>query len=961
VISETVQQAPCSFLSGGGEMGALMRAFDWTTTPLGAPASWPATLKTSVRMLLTSNHAMFIWWGPELIQFYNDAYRRTMGPELHPRALGQRGRECWHETWHIIGPDIAHVMAGKGATWHEDTLVPFTRNGKREEVWWTYGFSPIIDEADEGRIAGVLVICSEVTETHRHTVSLEQSYQALMASMDVGFCVIEVLCDGAGEPIDYRYLDTNPAFEKQSGMRDAKGRTIKALVPGIEEFWIRAYGEVARTGVPQRTVHQALALGRWFEVDAFRIGPADSRKVGVLFKDVTAQARATEALRISAARQDVLLRLADALRELTAPDDIVLTACLILGTQLNVARVGYSEVDPGQDTLTVALGWTRAGVAPLPVTRFRIDDFGPEAVAGLRRGEPLRVDDVRLDARTAPFAGAYASIGVRANLAVPLLRGGVLVTVLSLHDDVARVWSDDDVLVARDMVERTWSAVETARAQALLRAERDQSQYIFDSMQEGFVMLDPDWSIAYVNSAAHEIAGRPRAALLGANHWEAFPGLLGSAVEALYRRVQQTRVAETIEHHHVFPDGRQGWIDIRVYPSLTGGLAIFFQDISNRKGVEEELRLSVRRKDEFLAMLAHELRNPLAPISAAAQLMAMVDLAPARVRQTSQVIGRQVAHMTALVDDLLDVSRVTQGLVGITRSPQDMEAILAGAVEQARPLIEAQDHSLAITMAPGPVQVAGDAKRLVQVFANLLNNAAKYTPAGGRLALVLEVEGDEVAVHVDDNGVGVTPALLPYIFDIFTQGERSIDRATGGLGLGLALVKSLAELHRGSVACVSAGVGQGSRFTVRLPRTRESAPPLPAGPAPAAPMPTPLRILVVDDNVDAAEMLKDLLELDGHEVAIEHDPGRAIERAAGQRFDVGVLDIGLPGMDGNALARHLLAQPATRHMVCIAMTGYGRAQDRDAALAAGFTHHLVKPVDMAQLSGLLAQLHHPQG
>ena len=952
-----IDQATLSFLCGGGEMGALMRSFDWAATPLGPPAGWPASLKTSVRMLLTSNHPMFIWWGPELIQFYNDGYRRTMGPELHPRALGQGGRECWHETWHIIGPDIAYVMAGKGATWHEDALVPFTRHGKREEVWWTYGFSPIEDDAG---VRGVLVICSEVTDAHRHTVDLEQSYEALVNSMDVGFCVVEVLFDAAGRPVDYRYLETNPAFEKQSGMADARGRTIKEIVPDIEDFWIRMYAEVAASGTPQRAVHQAQALGKWFETDAFRIGAAGSGKVGVLFKDITDQTSATEALRANAARQDVSLRMADAVRDLAAPDDIVLTACLILGSQLGVARVQYAAVDTAQDGFLVALGWTRAGVAPMPETTLRLNDFGPDVVTALRRGEAMRVDDVRLDSRTAPFAGNYAAIGVRANLAIPVLKGGALVTILSLHDDVARAWSDDDVLVARDMAERTWGAVEAARAQALLRAERDQSQYIFDSMREGFVLLDPDWTISYVNNVAQDIAQRSRAHLLGKSHWDAVPDLLGTPVEALYRRVQATRVPETIEHRYIFPDGRQGWVDIRVYPSLSGGLAIFFQDISQRKGVEEELRLSVRRKDEFLAMLAHELRNPLAPISAAAQLMAIAELPPARVRQTSAVIQRQMAHMTALVDDLLDVSRVTQGLVDIARSPQDMQAILANAEEQARPLIEAQGHVLALDLAPQPVLVAGDAKRLVQVFVNLLNNAAKYTPAGGRLRLAMEVTGADVLVHVEDNGVGIAPELLPYIFDIFTQGERSIDRATGGLGLGLALVKSLVELHRGAVHGVSAGLGQGSRFTVRLPRIGG----LPGTVAPhalAAGVRTPLRILLVDDNSDAARMLKDLLELDGHEVAVEHDPCRAIERAAHQPFDVGLLDIGLPGMDGNALARHLLAQPATRHLVCIAVTGYGRTQDRDAALAAGFTHHLVKPVDMVQLSSLLARLHPAQG
>jgi PAS domain S-box-containing protein len=961
VIPDILQQSSCSFLSGGGELGALMRAFDWSTTPLGHPDTWPSALKTNIRMLLSSNHPMFIWWGPELIQFYNDGYRRTMGPELHPRALGQRGRECWHETWHIIGPDIAFVMDGKGATWHEDTLVPFTRHGKREEVWWTYGFSPIVDESACDRVAGVLVICSEVTEKHQHAARLEESYESLVASMDYGFCVLDVVFDAAGHPVDYRYLQTNPAFEKQSGIVGAQGRSIKEIAPDIEEFWLRAYGDVARTGVSRRAMHRAAALGKWFEIDAFRIGPAGSNKVGVLFKDVTEQTLATEALRIGAARQDVSLRLADAVRGLTAPDDIVQTACLIMGSQLGVARVLYAEVDPAQDCFTVRLGWTRTGIAALPPTSFRLDDFGRDIVDALRRGEPMRVDDVRLDPRTASFAAAYATIGVRANLAIPLLKGGELVTILSLHDDVARAWSDDDVLVARDMAERTWSTLETARAQEQLRAERDGRQYIFASMREGFLLIDPDWTISYVNSAAQDIAQRARLGLLGQDYWVAVPGMAGTPVETLFRRVLQTRAPETIEHHHTFSNGRQGWLDIRVYPSLTGGLAVFFQDISDRKGVEEELRLSVRRKDEFLAMLAHELRNPLAPISAAAQLMTMVDLAPERVRQTSQVIQRQVVHMTALVDDLLDVSRVTQGLVDIKRSPQDMKTILTNAVEQARPLIEAQGHSLAITLAPQPAQVAGDAKRLVQVFANLLNNAAKYTPAGGTLRLTMEVRDDDVVVHVEDNGVGISAELLPYIFDIFTQGERSIDRATGGLGLGLALVKSLAELHGGSVACVSAGLGQGSRFTVRLPRTHAAGTEAPSGRAiEAASAAAPLRILLVDDNVDAANMLKDLLELDGHVVAVEHDPYRAIERAQHERIDVGVLDIGLPGMDGNALARHLLAQPETASMVCIAVTGYGREQDRDAALAAGFRYHLVKPVDVAQLNTLLAHLHPPQ-
>lgn len=379
-------------------------------------------------------------------------------------------------------------------------------------------------------------------------------------------------------------------------------------------------------------------------------------------------------------------------------------------------------------------------------------------------------------------------------------------------------------------------------------------------------------------------------------------------------------------------------------------------DITARKEAELALQEADRRKDEFLAVLAHELRNPLAPISAAAALLRMRTLAPDRVAATSDVIGRQVAHMTHLIDDLLDVSRVTRGLVQLAMAEHALDDILNDAVEQATPLIRAKDQRMSLQLAPEAALVCGDKQRLVQVLANLLNNASKYTPGGGHILLATRLTDTHVHIDITDDGIGMEPAFAGRAFELFSQAERSPDRASGGLGLGLALVKSLVELHHGSVSAHSAGMGTGSTFSLVLPRMARRAEPdggVPAGPAARAGE-APLRIMVVDDNEDAALMLAMLLEAVGHEVTVEYAAKTALAHAAAARADVFLLDIGLPDMDGNALARRLRAQPETAGAVLIAVTGYGQEHDRAATRAAGFDHHLVKPLDTDTLLALLA-------
>ena len=375
-----------------------------------------------------------------------------------------------------------------------------------------------------------------------------------------------------------------------------------------------------------------------------------------------------------------------------------------------------------------------------------------------------------------------------------------------------------------------------------------------------------------------------------------------------------------------------------------------------RMRAEQALKDADRKKDEFLAMLGHELRNPLAPISAAAQLLQTAPSNPERVISTSKIIARQVAHMTSIVNDLLDVSRVTSGLVVLEKEEIDLKRVVSDAVEQIRPLIEARRHHFTVEMAPEAACAIGDYKRLVQVFANLLNNAAKYTPEGGHVRLKMYTKEKEVVAFIEDDGIGIAKELLPNIFELFSQGERSADRAQGGLGLGLALVKSLVELHGGRVEVESNGPGDGSRFTICLPSLPsqgiESVDKIYGQDLQTAD--NPQRILVVDDNQDAATMLCMLLETMGHDVTAVHHPREALECAMHKHYDAYLLDIGLPEMDGTELARRLRGMPAGQNALMVAITGYGQQYDRRGALSAGFDHYFVKPIDQGELNAILA-------
>jgi PAS domain S-box-containing protein len=505
-----------------------------------------------------------------------------------------------------------------------------------------------------------------------------------------------------------------------------------------------------------------------------------------------------------------------------------------------------------------------------------------------------------------------------------------------------------------------YDVTDSVEAQA---AKRESEERLRDGM-DAAKMVVWDWNFATGELAYSENIGR----VLGFT-----PSRMGVVGEHIH---PDDRAKLEAAHHQAItgagsyqevvrlirPDnGKQVWLDSRGKvqfdaegrPVRMRGVTV---DVSDRYQAEFELRESNRKKDEFLAMLAHELRNPLAPISTAAEMLRLTVASDPRTRKASEVISRQVKHMTALVDDLLDVSRVTRGLVELEKELVDIKAAVSNAVEQARPLIEARHHALTVRTDASQASVLGDRTRLVQVIANLLNNAAKYTPQGGEITLAVHAESDWVDIGVIDNGIGIEAKLLPHVFELFTQAERTPDRAQGGLGIGLALVKNMVALHGGQVSADSAGPGKGSTFTIRLPAVAQGVKDLLQGAAREGALagPSPLRLMIVDDNVDAAESLAVLLEAQGHQVRVESHPVQALAAARQDPPQVFILDIGLPEMDGYELARRLRADPVTGGALFVALTGYGQAHDRILSKSSGFEHHFVKPMDTEKLAQVLA-------
>ncbi len=575
-------------------------------------------------------------------------------------------------TWlhdNIFPEDHAHLLAAIGEAIRTKSVFALEHRVRRLDgtPGWTFSRAvPIFDS--EGNVVEWFGAASDATERHRAEEALrisEERYRGLFEGIDEGFCVIQMIYDAEGRAVDYRFLETNPSFERQCGLLNATGKTIRELVPEHEEHWFEVYGNIAATGKLARFQQYGAALGRWFDSVAFRCGEPDERQVAILFTDITERIQLEQKL--------------------------------------------------------------------------------------------------------------------------------------------------------------------VARAEELARADRS--------------------------------------------------------------------------------------------------------------------------KDEFLAMLAHELRNPLAPLRNAAELLKMDRVKPDEVEQAQHILSRQIENMSRMIDDLLDVARITRGRIELRKEPVPLEIILNAAADAARPICALRSQRLEVLRPPAPIYVDADATRLEQVFGNLLNNACKYSGDGCTITLCTKHVGDEVAVSVRDDGAGIDPELLPRIFDLFVQASRTLDRSNGGLGIGLTLVHRIIMLHGGTTEARSEGLGRGAEFTVRLPvlsrrPSTEKPKTLPA-------KEPPRRILVVDDNTDSARSMAILQKRRGHETRTAFTGPDAVSAAADFLPEVVLLDIGLPGMDGFEVARQLRAMPSLESTLIVAMSGYGRDEDRAEGKRAGFDEYMVKPVDLDALRGLL--------
>jgi signal transduction histidine kinase len=586
--------------------------------------------------------------------------------------------------------------------------------------------------------------------------------------------------------------------------------------------------------------------------------------------------------------------------------------------------------------------------------RWRVETAadGLEALEHARREPP---DMVLTDVMMPRLDG----IGLIAALRRDECTASVPVVVLSARAgeearlDGLRAGADDYLnkpFSARELVTRieTLLALAQARRQALRREEelKAETRSVLEAIHEAYLVLGEDGRIEQANAAAESMAGR--AGLVGADFWRLFPALRGTALESELARPNEGREPVSVELQVADPDR---WFELQAYPAARG-LVIYARDISERRNALRVLQEADRRKDEFLATLAHELRNPLAPIRSAAEILASPRAASGELARTRDVIRRQTQHMSRLLDDLLDVSRITRGRLELKKEPTAVGSIVDTAVEAASALMRGRLEGLRVEVSEPLRVVDADPVRIAQILTNLLSNAAKYSEPGGKIVLRVGTEDEELVFAVQDHGVGMTPDQVAHAFELFSQFAPPSHRGEGGLGIGLALVRGIVGLHGGSVQAFSEGAGQGSEFVVRLPL--QTPPEAPAFRLADAGGDGARRVLVVDDNVDAAQMMAAFLEMSGHRTAVAHTGRDAV--AATRRFqpDVVLLDIGLPDISGYEVAREVRALPEAVATTVIAVTGWGQSEDLRRAREAGIDFHVVKPADPEELLRLLA-------
>jgi PAS domain S-box-containing protein len=889
-------------------VGRILAARDWSTHALGPPDGWPAGLGIALQIGLASRQPMIIWWGERLHQFHNDACLAILG-DRHPACLAASAAQACPDLWETLGPPVRAALGGQRTTalarLRPDLVLPFS-------------CIPLSGEA--GHVDGVVGICREEDAAVRAEGLASgpvSRYREAFESAPCGTLVAR---------LDGKALEANASACRllDYDRNELEGKCLFDLFRPREALRLR---RALRAGNEHRGECELRRRDGSFVWAAlyWQVLPGGRWQVFVTdLSELAAERQAQADLRESEERYAFAAR---ATRE--AIWDCDLATGQVRWNRAIADLLGWDEAVRGSTAQ-----WWRARVHPDDRARV-VESIEVAAATGQRSRWHAEYRFLRAD-------GHYADI---------VDRGFIM---------------RDAKGAALRMVGAMLDVTRTKRAEMALRDSEARYRTLIELSPQLLWIARPDGGFTFCNQRWVEYTGLSTAQS-SERGWIA-------AVDPTHRSrvlqawLQGTVAGAALEMEIPFrraADGEYRWHLARAQPMRDSeenilhwmGIAL---DIHDRRQAAAALEDADRRKDEFLATLAHELRNPLAPLRNALYLLQLrehgVDAQPIH-----DIMDRQLRQLVRLVDDLLDVSRVTRGKIGLRRRIVDIASVVDAAVEAGRPLLDAGRHTFTVTLPEAPVHVDADPTRLAQVFTNLLNNAAKFTDPGGRVWLIAEPKKDELLVTVGDTGIGMPTQLLSEVFEMFRQLEHPLEHARGGLGIGLTLVKRLVQMHGGSVEAHSEGIGLGSRFVVRLPITE--VPASTGGPAPdrrarsGRSVAGPVRhILVVDDNVDSAQSLALLLRRLGHDVRVAHDGESGLSAALMYQPRLVFLDLGLPGLSGHDIAQRLRARFEPGRMRLVAMTGYGHANDRLRSSAAGFDEHLVKPVEWSAIEATLATL-----
>jgi PAS domain S-box-containing protein len=814
----------------------------------------------------------------------------------------------------------------------------------------------------EGVRIGSVLVFRDISERHRAEVEQAQLAAIIQSSDDA---IISKTLEGIIQ-------SWNAGAERLFGYtsEEAIGRHITLIIPPERRAEETSIIERIRRG--ERVEHfETVRVGKHgpalnMSLTISPIKDREGRIIGAskIGRDISERIRTEASLRESEAQKRFLLELASATQPLTEASAIMSTTARMLAEHLGVDRCAYAEVE-NKSIFAITGDYSRN--VPSIVGRWPIAAFGPECLRCMLENEPYVVDDVDSDPRIGVDVDAYRATNIQAVICLPLHKAGDLAASMAVHQTRPRKWTSAEIELVRTVVGRSWEALERARVAHGLEEAAERLELAIVAARLGDWSWNTKTDLVTFSMRAAEIFGIPPGPVLT---WGEMRAMIYEEDREQTRLAVERAIVERsnydVEYRIRRTSGERVWISAkgRAQYDFTGvplGMFGVVQDITDKKVREEELRQRAaelaeadRQKDEFIALLAHELRNPLAPLRTGLQIMRLGDAeASANARA---MMDRQLSHLVRLIDDLLDISRMNRNRPHLQKSTVYLSEIIGQAVESAEPAILAAGHTLHVSLPQEAVELHADLMRLSQVFGNLLSNSAKYTNAGGEIRLSAEALADEVLVTVRDNGIGIPPEALPHVFEMFTQVDPSIERSKGGLGIGLALVKGLVEAHGGSVTAQSEGRGRGSTFTVRLPRTRSEKS---TSPVVAETKTSPSgtnRVLVVDDNLDAAASLGELLEILDQEVDVVHDGTSAVAAIERFRPQLVLMDLGMPGMDGLEATHKIRELPGGRDVKIYALTGWGQNADRERSRAAGCDGHLVKPVSFEDLEKLLGEL-----